>query len=106
MQKRVNIWVNHHLTSVSHPLLATAMMLPGLWPGAYIKQSQVYKHCRFLGLCMVHGISVFCYFADENLEPSNIEYQNSTLTNIILQHMNYTFTGLTVGRHHWSVYVL
>ena len=39
MQKKMNIWVNHHLTLVGLPLLATAMMLPGLWHGAYTKQS-------------------------------------------------------------------
>ena len=38
-----------------------------------------------------------CYFADEKLDPSMVDYQNSTLTNITLQYMNNTFTGLTVG---------
>ena len=40
---------------------------------------------------------VLRYFADEILDPSVFDYQNSTLTDVILQHMNSSFTGLTVS---------
>ena len=34
---------------------------------------------------------------DENFNSNIINYENGTLTNTILEHMNYSFAGLTVG---------
>ena len=48
------------------------------------------------GACVYMHLLLGLDGLEENINSRSINYENGTLTNTILKHMNYLFTGLTV----------